>query len=146
MVASQLSIKSAQNINASSMLIENNLHASSVHCSYYGMFQFMTCKLSHAKEISFDTIRINAKGPGSHNYVISEIIDFLKEKELSTALNEIQKNVVRTNLQKLKGRINDLKNSRKQSDYFDFQVDAVLSTRSLESSKKIITDLKKYIP
>lgn len=146
MVASQLSIKSAQNINASSMLIENNLHASSVHCSYYGMFQFMTCKLSHAKSISFDTISKNANGPGSHNYVISEMMKCIRNNELSSTMDMLQQNVVKSNINTLNRLVKDLKVFRQQSDYHDIPIDKRQSSKSLELSKKIIKELKNYIP
>jgi len=131
------------NLNASVLLIENSLFASSVHCSYYAMLQFMTCKLSAFNSVTFETITANSKGPGSHEYVIGETITHLKSS--LSGLDTLKKEVERTNIHKLKGKIKDLKLLRVQSDYHNIEIDAALSDKALAFSKEIISKINTYI-
>lgn len=146
MEESYLSNKSTENLEASEMLIANNLFASSVHCSYYAMLQYMTCKLSNYGNISFLTIRKNSKGYGSHNYIISETINYIKSEELKPDLDYIQKNVNKTNIQKLKRKVADLKSFRVKSDYHNVEIDKVFGNKTLSFSKEIIKELNNYMP
>lgn len=146
MEVSNLSNKSEQNRISSELLFDKGLYASSIHCSYYAVFQFMTCKLSECLNIGFDTITQNSKSKGSHKYVIEELIKNIKTKELSVDMDMVEKNVKSTNIQKLKSKINDLKSFRVQSDYHNIEINDIKSNKSLELSKEIVKKLKIYMP
>lgn len=146
MEESHLNNKSEENIMASELLITNNLYAPSVHCSYYAIFQFLTCKWSQYSDLTFKQISNNSKGADSHNYLIEEVIGFIKDNELDGVTDTIQRNVIKTNIQKLKGKINDLKSFRKKSDYQNIYIDVKISEQSLNYSKDIIKKIKNYMP
>jgi hypothetical protein len=141
---SHLSTKSKNNLLASSLLIKEDLHSSSVHCSYYAMLQHMTCKMKNRLEISYETIISNSKGPGSHNYVIGETMNILKNNIKD--YDVILKNVELTNIQKLKSSIGDLKLLRVHSDYHNLEIDSTKSSKALKLSQDIILKLNKFIP
>ena len=146
MEESHLNNKSEENIKASELLITNKLYASSVHCSYYATFQFLTCKWSQYSKLTFIQIENNSKGSDSHKYLIDEVIGFIKTSELDGVTDTVLKNVKRSNIQKLKGKINDLKSFRKKSDYKDVCIDDQTSEKSLNYSKDIIKKIKNYMP
>ena len=146
MEESHLNNKSEENIKASELLITNNLYAPSVHCSYYATFQFLTCKWSQYSKLTFKEIANNSKGSGSHNYLIKEVIDYIKTNELDGVTDTVQRNVKNTNIQKLKRNIKDLKIFRKKSDYQNICIGVEISEQSLEYSKDIINKIKNYMP
>lgn len=104
----------------------------------------MTCKLSECQKISFETITLNSKGPGSHEYVINSTIGHIKSS--IGALTPLMKIVESTNIQKLKTKIGDLKLLRVQSDYQNLEIDEELSDKALKFSQEIISKLNTYIP
>ena len=146
MVESHLSNKSEENIEASELLISKNLYASSVHCSYYATFQHLTCKWSHYSRLTFKEVTNKSKGADSHNYLIDEIIGFIKARELGCETDVIQKNVKETNIHRLRRNIFDLKSFRKKSDYLDICIDKTISEKSLNFSKNIIRKINNYMP
>lgn len=121
------------------MLIENGLHASSVHCAYYAVLQHMTCLLNEKLKLSFESILKNSKGPGSHDYVINNTISYLigNIKSTESLIREVEK----TNIQKLRSKIGDLKLLRIESDYQNLEIDSLMSQRSLKLSQEIIKKL-----
>lgn len=142
-ILSHLSKKSSSNLLASTMLIANSHFASSVHCSYYAVFQHMTCVLNRKMSLSFEDILKNSKGPGSHDYVINNTISFLHQSIIETDI--VKKEVERTNIQKIRKKIIDLKLMRVQSDYHNFEIDNDTSDKALSISKEIITKLNTLI-
>ena len=124
-------------------MIENGLFASSVHCSYYAMLQFMMCRLSTFNSITFEAIIENSKGAGSHEYVIGETLSYLRSS--LSDLAPLMKEVERTNIHKLQGKIKDLKLLRVQSDYHNIEVNEELSDRALAFSNEIIKKIDTYI-
>jgi len=58
---SHLEEKSQVNFKSAQLLINNQLFASSVHCSYYGMFQFLICMFSEKTNKNFDEITYEQK-------------------------------------------------------------------------------------
>lgn len=139
LVLSHLSNKSSANLQASTMLINNELYASSVHCSYYAVLQHMTCILNEKLKLSFELILKKSNGPGSHNYVIDTTISYLISKIDST--ESIIKEVEKTNIYKLKSKIRDLKLLRVESDYHNLEIDSLKSQKSLNMSQEIIKKL-----
>lgn len=140
---SHLSQKSSANLNASFVLISNGLFASSVHCSYYALFQHMTCLINEKMKISFEDILKNSKGSGSHDYVINNTVRFLNGKII--AIEPLAIEVEKTNIQKLRKKITDLKLLRIQSDYHNLEIDSQTSNKALNLSQEIITKLEQLV-
>lgn len=127
-----LKTKSDLNLAAAEVLIDkdNNFHASSVHCSYYGCFQYIIYKLDkigHSKT-SIDAAVSSSKYNHSHKYPIKLIIDELKKKVTTD----------RNYFRDVDNMISDLKVFREDSDYQDIYIDDVMSSKALRMSKEII--------
>lgn len=141
----QLSKKSTENLVASDLLITNKLYASSVHCSYYSMFQHMTCKLIKGKNITLNQFSTNSKDDedrASHKYLLDETISFLTRK--ANRLETLERNIKLGQFQILRRNINGLKTLRVESDYKDITILEEKSKKALKDSQKIITDLNTY--
>lgn len=140
---SHLKNKSKQNFEAAIFLIEKELHASSIHCSYYGMLQFLTCKYADCLNKSFEDITIETReGEGTHNYIINGLIKYIKSTyRKDPDIDYVQQNVKNTNIQLLHRKIKDLKGFRVKSDYRDIPIDRAMGEKvynlSLEVTKKI---------
>jgi hypothetical protein len=127
--------KSKFNIESAKYLIDSNCYASSVHCSYYASFQYMKHKLKLCQNTTYDEIDIACKDHpgGSHVYVINGILNNLKKK---IGLKEYTI---------LKRIINDLKQFRLDSDYYNIQILIDEATKSLKCSEEIIQTLNANI-
>ncbi len=78
-----LSNKSEFNLEAAKILIENNLYAPSVHCSYYSVFQKLKYKYISKKNLSYDDLNqnIGSNTKSTHTYIVDEFCDFfVKDK------------------------------------------------------------------
>ena len=140
---SHLQNKSETNFKAAKLLIKEELYASSVHCSYYGMFQFLICKYAKVLDKPFDEIAQESKGEGSHKYIINGLTRHIKStfKNLGT----VQKNVKETNFQRnVTRKIKDLKNYRVKSDYRNIEVSEEMSKKCNNLSTKIVEEIKEY--
>tara|TARA_R110000803_G_scaffold204936_1_gene271277 strand:- start:878 stop:1282 length:405 start_codon:yes stop_codon:yes gene_type:complete len=127
--------KSNFNIDSAKHLIENNCYASSVHCSYYASFQYMKHKLKLCQNTTYTDIDIACKNHigGSHVYVINGILNNLKPK---LGLKDFTT---------IKRRINDLKQFRLDSDYYNIQILIDEASKSLKFSEEIIQTLNANI-
>ena len=125
--------KSKQNYNASEILIKNNYHASSVHCSYYSCVQLMIhlllTKLGYSQETIDEACKIEKKG--SHQFAINT----LNKKMIS--MN------IRFDSSKFDREIKKLKNFREQADYHEIEIDSDFSNEALTFSKSINQILTK---
>lgn len=132
---SHLSIKSSQNLSASTLLIDNKLYASSVHCSYYAMLQHMTCKLKDSWGITFKELgnRSKADKKKSHEFLIKGSLDIIELNRNSFVKREV------SNL------IKDLKTYREESDYHEIEIIKDKSELALELSNKIILKLNEFL-
>ncbi len=139
---SHLKSKSEFNLEAASILIdrENNF-APSVHCSYYGCFQYIKSKLNklgHTYQMMDMEISSSRQGGGvkilhSNQYPLDLIIERVGDKT-----NKIYKKEV-------KDKIKLLKTYRVQSDYHNALVDDKKSRIALALSKEIIKLIDKKI-
>jgi hypothetical protein len=132
---SYLREKSGFNISAAEELINNSIYASSVHCSYYGCFQFLKYTIKNYKNFSYDYIEnecFNYAG-GTHGYIID------------TCLNEYRKKVNLNSYKDLKRNIKDLKEFRISSDYYNLEISIDQGEKSLSLSKSIIAEIKKTL-
>lgn len=127
-----LRAKSEFNIEASQLLIDKGIFAPSVHCSYYGCFQFIKYKLN-AIGVTYaymSTEIAKDEKKKSHNYPIKLITDKItskKDKYISKQIND---------------DIKLLKSYRQLSDYDNSEVNYDMSKKSLELSNGIIKFLK----
>ncbi len=123
-------LKEKSNINHASakILIEKHYYASSVHCSYYSVFQLLKYLVSHFNGFSYDGIaqKIQNSGKGSHVYIIDEILELVKGN--------------RSEYRFVRYRIKDLKHFRVQSDYEDIDIDFKKGSDSF----RIATELRDY--
>jgi hypothetical protein len=135
---SYLKQKSDQNIIAAEFLINEGLHAPSVHCSYYGSFQLIKHTLSaffgisYKKQESELNVLKQSRGSvriGSHEYVINrfgEELRDLSKKEYSSFSRNIK----------------ELKAFRNKSDYLNIEVTSKQSERAYRLSEEIVGMLK----
>ena len=130
---SYLKEKSGFNIDSAQELIDKNYYAPSVHCSYYGCFQYMKYALKKQNNWTYEFIENECLSNGTHSFVINNILSNLRSK--------IGNNKEFANI---KRKINDLKLFRIQSDYFNIQILSDDAQKSLDYSKEIITNLKKH--
>lgn len=128
---SKLKEKSNFNYDAAKLLIERNLYAPSVHCSYYSCFQLLKYKLKDfgGKDYEKQNSEIAVFGSGSHEYVITNFC------------NEISRCVNRFEGQRFKRRIKELKQFRKESDYDNTEISLDKSNSAFELAKEIRTYL-----
>lgn len=77
-----IKLKSDENIQAASILVEKGKLSSSIHCYYYSMFQLSMYILCIHHEIDYETQNKESKGIDSHKYVIFSLSGFLSKKNL----------------------------------------------------------------
>lgn len=125
-----LNNKSEFNLVGAQLLIDNNLYAPSVHCSYYSVFQKLKYKYVLKKDISYDDLAqmIILDTRNTHRYVIEEFCNFIQD---------------RLKKRDLKNKINDLKAFRVESDYEDLEINIDKSNLALSKSKEIIREINK---
>ncbi|WP_286706925.1 hypothetical protein [Flavobacterium sp. 38-13] len=128
------------NLDAAKILIDDyNYFAPSVHCSYYGCFQFIKSKLNtigHTyKEIdeaiasSYPPLKLHA-----HTYPI---------KLMDNALNKVNDNGFTA--REFRSKIKELKAFRTISDYHNEIVDSDKSKAALKLSQDVISLIKKKL-
>lgn len=128
--------KSSFNIDSAKELIDRNLYAPSVHCSYYGSFQFMKHTLKTVKKTTFKKIEedcLTYRG-GSHGYITDSILHELRNKITN-----------KSDYARIKRIIKDLKKFRINSDYYNLQILIDDAQKSLDYSEKIIHVIKSNI-
>lgn len=132
---SHLKNKSDFNLQAADYLINvEDCYAPSVHCSYYGCFQYIKFKLNkigHTYAQIDSDIQKSKQVPGgtvlsSNKYPLDLIV-----KKLRTQTDIIYS-------KKVNDKIKKLKTFRVLSDYEDVPVDYQKSTEALRLSKEII--------
>jgi uncharacterized protein (UPF0332 family) len=69
--------KSEENLKAGNLLIEEELYNASVHCFYYSCYQLLLYFLNKKDEYRVSEEKL--KKPGSHNYVINEVVRYLEK-------------------------------------------------------------------
>lgn len=124
--------KSGFNLDAAELLITKGFHSSSVHCSYYACLQFLKHSLKNFFDFSYDYIEgecVNSR-LGTHGYIINATLNAYKSKtDLRT-------------YQDTKRLVNDLKEFRENSDYFNIQISVDDSEKSLKMSREVIHEIK----
>jgi len=133
---SYLKQKSSFNIDSAKELIKISYYAPSVHCSYYGCFQFMKYTLKNYNKTTYELIESDcmAYAGGTHGYMINNILSILR-----TNLNDTQQYT------QIKRLIKDLKSFRIISDYFNVQILDEEANKSLRFSEQIIRTIQQNI-
>lgn len=137
---SYLKAKSEFNIDAAKLLIDDDKFAPSVHCSYYGCFQYIKHKLNKIgityEQIEED-IRISKTGSGgrksSNKYPIELIV-----REIRTATDVIK-------AKEVNDKIGLLKTYRIDSDYHNVEVYSNDSKTALSLSQEIIKKIESIL-
>jgi hypothetical protein len=125
---SNLKIKSDQNLNAAQLLVNNNNNDycnASIHCSYYGCFQFMKSILCNNINITYDIQDNNDKS--SHDYIFKTLVDKINSPKI--------KKQFRVNFMSLKAK-------RKKADYLNELIKPYESLTAIEESKRVIYNLE----
>ncbi|MFK5878721.1 MAG: HEPN domain-containing protein [Flavobacteriaceae bacterium] len=131
---SHLKSKSEFNLDAAEVLIDrHSYYAPSVHCSYYGCFQYIISKLNMIG-ITYEKIDNDISASrgtnrilNSHTYPVKLILD-----EMETTTDIFYR-------KKVKDKIKLLKAFRITSDYRNEDVNHSKSTEALRLSKEIIS-------
>lgn len=123
--------KSIFNIESAMLLIEKQYYAPSVHCAYYGCYQYMVFFLKGYFKKSYEELDNECRGKDSHNYIIDLILSVLSKKIDTRSFIETKRN------------LKDLKSFRKISDYKNIQIISNDAEKSLAFSKGIIKTIKE---
>jgi len=133
--------KSKQNIRAASMLIDNELYASSVHCSYYACFQRLKKLIADAyicdySDLDVEHRKLNKSGSGKRMIGSHEF--YINYKLLNLVKRENKEH-------RLVNELNDIKRFRKQADYDNISIDLNTSQNVFKKSNVIIDKLEKLL-
>ena len=115
--------KSEENLNSASILLDNKLYASSIHCYYYACLQLVKCVLNNKLGISYQ--EQDDTKEDSHNLVIKKLYENLKRKDIAKA------NI-------FKRCIDDLKYPRTRADYKNVQIQSKDATSARNKSDSVI--------
>jgi len=123
--------KALKNLESAQILINNKQFTSSVHCSYYAVFQYMKYMLAHTDQnpISFET-QNPSDGKSSHEFIIEEI-----KSRLNTSSRNIRSFTEGVRL---------LKKDRVEADYAIRVFTDIESLSCIERANGLITNLKTY--
>ncbi len=128
---SELKNKSDQNIWAAEKLIKENLHAPSVHCSYYSCFQLLKHYLFEFYDFDQETYDIKKNQytfGGTHEFVINyHLLELKKIEEIRVLKNELKQ----------------LKKFRNESDYDDIKIGVERSKKAYKYAENVLKILKK---
>ncbi len=134
-------------MSAAQSLIDDNNYASSVHCSYYGCFQFLKHKLNilgHSYEAidlairestSPESIKNGVKRLATHTYPVKLIQHELNVKHNDGGFLG----------RKVTDKIKLLKAFRTLSDYHNVSVDYTKGVEALQISKEVLNIIKTQV-
>jgi hypothetical protein len=131
---SNLKEKSIFNYDAAELLIQNNLYAPSIHCSYYSCFQLLKYIIYYFFGVEYTKLAsdISHSGKKTHEYIIEYVYD------------EIDKNSRDIGAKRnFKRKINELKRFRIDSDYDDVEIDLDKSDKAYRYSAEIRSYLQQ---
>jgi hypothetical protein len=126
---SKLREKSKFNLDAAEVLIKENLHAPSVHCSYYSCFQRIKCIFPEYFNLTYEQIdsEVASHTTSEHSYLIRYLSGVIKTNVGDKAYRNFSND------------IKDLKKFRTDSDYKEIEVTSILSDKALNIAKRINT-------
>lgn len=120
--------KSEENILAAEELICKGYYNSSIHCSYYALFQYMKYILNSQGLCSYAVQDQNTNGPGSHHNILTELRKHIKDVALSRNVRDSFQN---------------LKTQRTIADYQVTPIAQIDSQKCLDDVRDIIERLSK---
>ncbi|MDR1347307.1 MAG: hypothetical protein LBJ63_02600 [Prevotellaceae bacterium] len=123
---SNLKLKSDENLKVAQILIEKGYYNSSIHCSYYGCFQFMKSILCNNIKIDYEE-QDNNNGKDSHDYIFR------------TLKNKITNRTVE---KRFRDNFVSLKSKRKKADYLNELITQDESLIARQESETVIYSLK----
>lgn len=138
--------KSEFNIEASEQLIVKGLFAPSVHCSYYGCFQFMKYKLKDCCGMTYDSIDNHVISSKKTNSPISEHMHVRRciINQLQAQKRIKQAHLIKDN-REFENMIKDIYKFRLESDYKDSEIDMSTADTALKYSKDVIRYINNNI-
>ena len=124
---SRLKTKSDLNFDAAQLLLNKNLYAPSVHCSYYSCFQLIKYTIKSFFSIDYDDLssRIATSKQKTHAYVIRFMTDEIR------SLGGIEES------REFNRAIKDLKQFREESDYEDVLIDIASGDKALRKAQEL---------
>lgn len=123
--------KAIENLTSAQKLINNSQFTSSIHCSYYAVFQYMKYMLAHTTKSPITlSIQDSHTGDSSHEYILTEIQNRIDGNPRSA----------RTFAQ----RVRKLKNDRVEADYRQKSFTEEESIECRDCANALITNLKTY--
>lgn len=130
---SKLKEKSEFNFQAAQLLIDKNLYAPSVHCSYYGCFQLMKFTINNFFGIDYEELSqmIAVDKSNTHAYIIRFVS------------NEIRTNLGKDAYREFNNTIKDLKNFREESDYDNVEISLDKGEKAFSFANEIRLFLSK---
>lgn len=135
--------KSEENILAASLLIENELYASSVHCSYYSCFQKLKNVISQAYGSDYEELE-------NERYSLIKLLRLRSKRTLGTHEFYIDRKLVdlirRENKDhRLINQINDLKLRRTISDYDNKEIIHSEAIKVFSKTKEVLKTLNTLL-
>lgn len=126
---SNLKDKSNFSIISADMLMKAGYHASSIHCSYYGLFQWMKYTMKGFLKITYEEYSDNARASSlnSHAYLINLVYDSFQQKGYS-----------KKDAHDIRRKILDLKELRETADYDNVKMISDDSDLAFSNSGKLI--------
>lgn len=138
---SYLKSKSEFNLAAAEVLIdEHQCYAPSVHCSYYGCFQYIKSKLN---SIGITYEEMNNDISSSRQDGVRTL--YSNQYPIDLMFSEIKKKSDIYDAKNFRDKIKSLKTFRVISDYHNTEVNHNTSSEALRLSKEIISLIKKKI-
>lgn len=121
--------KSEENILAADVLIKSAHYSSSIHCSYYALYQYMMYMLNQRYKCSYDQQRNLAGNASSHIRISREF-----ERKLRSDSPQLCIDVMHTFVA--------LKQQRVSADYSTTRIEKEIAERLREEVNKHLTALK----
>lgn len=123
--------KANKNIQSAQILIDQKQYTSSVHCSYYAVFQYMKHMLANTDKNPITLANQDAhKGDSSHEYILIEIKNRINARpHLVRAFTET---------------LRLLKNERVEADYHQREFDDVEGLTCKNRAEGLIANLKTF--
>lgn len=130
---SNLKNKSDLSFISAELLKKEGYHHSSIHCSYYGLFQKMKYTIKNLLNITYDDYysRSRLSTFNSHAFLINLLCDEIKTKGYCQCESQI-----------LKRKILELKELRETADYDNIVMTSINSDDAFDLGRKILNEIK----